>query len=202
MSASRGGRDTPDMAERASGTFRSGDALVMFDADLTIVSWNPAAEELTGVSAEEAVGRNCWEVLDGHDERGNLVCHSACATARLAREGWPVSGQCLLVNVREGKRRVEVSTVALNEGDRPLFLHLMVPRREAAPPRAPHPSLTPRQHEVLGLLADGVPAKTIAARLGLAEDTVRNHIRAILAAFGSHSQLEAVAKARRLYHLS
>jgi DNA-binding NarL/FixJ family response regulator len=51
---------------------------------------------------------------------------------------------------------------------------------------------------VLGLLAEGVPAKVIAARLGLAEATVRNHIRAILFELGTHSQLEAVAKARRL----
>ena len=46
------------------------------------------------------------------------------------------------------------------------------------------------------------PAKVIAARLGLAEDTVRNHIRAILMALGSHSQLEAVAKARVLQYLN
>jgi DNA-binding NarL/FixJ family response regulator len=51
---------------------------------------------------------------------------------------------------------------------------------------------------VLGLLADGVPAKLIAARLGVAEATVRNHIRAVLAALETHSQLEAIAKARRL----
>ena len=59
-------------------------------------------------------------------------------------------------------------------------------------------SLTSRQRQVLGLLADGVPAKVVAARLGLAEATVRNHIRAILAALDAHSQLEAVARARRL----
>lgn len=58
--------------------------------------------------------------------------------------------------------------------------------------------LTPRQQEVLGLLADGFPAKVIAARLGVAEATVRNHIRAILVALGTHSQLEAIAKARRM----
>jgi DNA-binding NarL/FixJ family response regulator len=58
--------------------------------------------------------------------------------------------------------------------------------------------LTPRQQQVLGLLADGVPAKVIATRLGVTEATVRNHIRAILAALETHSQLEAIAKARRL----
>jgi PAS domain S-box-containing protein len=201
MSPSAAGSETREMAERPSERFLSGDALFVFDADLTIVSWKPAAEELTGVSGEEAGGQNCWEVLGGHDERGNLVCHSGCATARLAREGWPVSHQCLLVNGREGKRRVDVSTLAMDDGDRPLFVHVLVPCSEAARPRAAASSLTPRQLEVLRLLANGDQAKVIAARLGLAEDTVRNHIRAILCALESHTQLEAVAKARRLQYL-
>jgi PAS domain S-box-containing protein len=180
-------------------TLRSGDALVAFDPDLTIVSWNQAAEELTGVSARAAVGRRCWEVLGGHDERGNLVCHPGCSTARLAREGWPVACQRLLIKVREGTRRVALSTVVVEEGDRPLFVHVMVPHAEA-PMRCAVPPvvLTPRQQQVLRLLADGVPAKVIASRLGVAEATVRNHIRAIFAALETHSQLEAIAKARRL----
>jgi PAS domain S-box-containing protein len=179
-------------------TLRSGDALFAFDADLRIVSWNRAAEELTGVSADTAVGRRCWEVLRGHDERGNLVCHPGCSTARLARERWPVACQALLVKARDGERRVAVSTVVVDEGDGPLFAHVMVPDRETPSPGAVPVVLTPRQQQVLRLLADGVPAKVIATRLGLAEATVRNHIRAILAALDTHSQLEAIAKARRL----
>jgi DNA-binding NarL/FixJ family response regulator len=94
--------------------------------------------------------------------------------------------------------RVEMATMAVDGGDRPLFLHVMLPRRATASPPAVPVSLTPRQRQVLALLADGVPAKVIATRLGLAEATVRNHIRAVLVALGTHSQLEAIAKARRL----
>ncbi len=47
------------------------------------------------------------------------------------------------------------------------------------------------------MLADGVPARTIASRLGLRESTARNHISALLHRLGAHSQLEAVAQARR-----
>jgi DNA-binding NarL/FixJ family response regulator len=47
-------------------------------------------------------------------------------------------------------------------------------------------------------LADGLPAKAIATRLGITEATVRNHIRALLLALGTHSQLEAIANARRM----
>jgi PAS domain S-box-containing protein len=59
------------------------------------------------------------------------------------------------------------------------------------------PRLTPRQHEVLTLLADGASTSQIAMSLGLAEETVRNHIRQLLRRLGVHSRLAAVAYARR-----
>ena len=186
------------MADRLATTFRSGDALIAFDADLTVVSWNEAAEELTGITAAAAVGRHCWEVLAGHDEHGNLVCHRDCSAARLAQEGWPVKCQRLSVRAREERRSVELSTVTLDDGENQLFLHVVLPVRGSSASQAAPAVLTPRQEQVLHLLAEGVPAKVIAARLGLSEATVRNHIRAILVALGTHSQLEAIAKARRL----
>lgn len=52
--------------------------------------------------------------------------------------------------------------------------------------------LTPRQLEVLRLLSEGLETHQIAERLGIAEETARNHIRALLRAIGVHSRLEAV----------
>lgn len=62
---------------------------------------------------------------------------------------------------------------------------------------AAEPSLTPRQHEVLALLAEGASTTEIASTLGLAEETVRNHVRQLLRRLGVHSRLAAVAYARR-----
>jgi DNA-binding NarL/FixJ family response regulator len=89
-----------------------------------------------------------------------------------------------------------VSTASVDDGERRLFLHVMLP----ADPQCSsvRNSLSARQKEVLELLAEGLPAKVIATRLGLTEATVRTHIHAILVELGTHSQLEAVAKARRL----
>lgn len=190
------------MPAGGSDEFRTGDPLLGFDRDLRVVYWNPAAERLTGRPAEEALGRYCWEMLGAVDDRGS-VCHADCSKARLAREGWPVPSGELLIRTHAGRRRVSVSTIAVHRGEQPVFLHLLrdgpEPPTEAVAPLelGPAPSLTTRQRQVLGLLAEGVPAKVIAARLGLAETTVRNHIRAILLELGAHSQLEAVAKARR-----
>jgi PAS domain S-box-containing protein len=183
--------------------FRSGDALFVFDDERTIVSWNRAAEELTGIAAAETVGKRCWDVVGGVDERGSLVCHPRCSGARLAAEGWPVHCQQLLVKTAAGTRRlVSVSTIAVRNGGRPLFVHLL---RNGAEVEADHDDeapeqgslLTARQLEVLALFDEGCSAKAIAQQLQIAESTVRNHIRAILLEFGCHSQLEALAVARR-----
>jgi PAS domain S-box-containing protein len=58
--------------------------------------------------------------------------------------------------------------------------------------------LTARQLEVLQLLGAGMGTEAIAARLGVSDDTVRNHIRALLRELGAHSRLEAVVEAYRL----
>jgi PAS domain S-box-containing protein len=184
------------MAGQPAASVRSGDALFAFGRDLIIVSWNAAAEELTGVSAEEAVGRPCWEVLGGHDARGNLVCHRGCSVARLARENWFARCQKVVLETPDEQRTVNVSTIALGDGEARNFLHVLVPHGERSS-RERH-LLTPRQREVLQLLGDGVTAKEIATDLGIVEATARNHIRAILVALGAHSQIEAIANARRL----
>jgi DNA-binding CsgD family transcriptional regulator len=56
--------------------------------------------------------------------------------------------------------------------------------------------LSPRQREILALLAQGVRAREIGLKLGLSELTVRNHISGVLHRLDCHSQLQAVARAR------
>jgi DNA-binding NarL/FixJ family response regulator len=58
--------------------------------------------------------------------------------------------------------------------------------------------LTPRQLEILDLMASGLVNKQIAQELWLSPATVRNHATAIFAALDAHSRLEAVAKGRKL----
>lgn len=58
-------------------------------------------------------------------------------------------------------------------------------------------TLTPREREVLALLAEARSADDIAAELGLSLNTVRNHIRAVLSKLHASSQLEAVITAQR-----
>jgi len=53
--------------------------------------------------------------------------------------------------------------------------------------------LTPREHEVLRMLALGLANKEIAARLDISEHTVKFHVAAILGKLGATSRTEAVA---------
>jgi len=65
------------------------------------------------------------------------------------------------------------------------------------PPRLVEP-LTPREHEVLVLVADGLRNREIANRLGISEHTVKFHLAAIFGKLGASSRTEVVRKAQRL----
>jgi len=178
----------------------SGAPLFTFDEAQRIRSWNRAAEELTGISSEAVVGRHCWAVLCGTDDRGAPICHPSCPHHRMLRARWPVAPTPMVIPTKDGVRRVHVAMVTLKGST--LFAAVLLdlqrmPGAGGPPQHAEDSSLTPRQRTVLTMLSHGRQAKSIAAELHLSEMTVRNHIRGILRALGCTSQLAAVAEARR-----
>jgi DNA-binding NarL/FixJ family response regulator len=58
--------------------------------------------------------------------------------------------------------------------------------------------LSPRQIEVLALVAEGCPNKEIRHRLGIAERTVRFHLTDVFATLGVQSRVQAVLRAQAL----
>ena len=58
--------------------------------------------------------------------------------------------------------------------------------------------LTPREHEVLVLVADGLRNRDVAARLGITEHTVKFHLAAIFGKLGVSSRTGAVRRALQL----
>ena len=58
--------------------------------------------------------------------------------------------------------------------------------------------LTPREAEVLLLLSEGLPNKTIADRLQVTEHTVKFHVNAIMGKLNAQSRTDAVMRATRL----
>jgi PAS domain S-box-containing protein len=92
---------------------------------------------------------------------------------------------------------VEINSVPIEEGGRIVGVFGMVPHREATAAPHPHPHLTPRQNQVLHLLAHGRSTAQIAEELHLSVDTVRNHVRRMFRALDVHSRVEALAVAHR-----
>ena len=64
-------------------------------------------------------------------------------------------------------------------------------------PTEPLPHLTPRERQVLELLAADLPVAVISARLGLAPKTVANHASVVFAKLHVAGRAEAVERARR-----
>jgi DNA-binding NarL/FixJ family response regulator len=58
--------------------------------------------------------------------------------------------------------------------------------------------LTPREHEILRLLAEGLDNRGIATRLGIGYVTVRSHLRNLSSKLNAHSKLEVLARAAEL----
>lgn len=57
--------------------------------------------------------------------------------------------------------------------------------------------LTPRQRDILLLLADGLPNKAISRKIGLSEDTVKTHLRALFQELDVHTRTACVSAARQ-----
>jgi DNA-binding NarL/FixJ family response regulator len=53
--------------------------------------------------------------------------------------------------------------------------------------------LSPREHEILGLLSEGLSGQAIAEQLFLSPETVRTHVRNATAKLGARTRVEAVA---------
>lgn len=56
----------------------AGDAACAINHKKRVVYWNPAAEKLLGISAEEAAGQPCWKLLQGKTLAGKPFCGAQC----------------------------------------------------------------------------------------------------------------------------
>jgi DNA-binding NarL/FixJ family response regulator len=78
-----------------------------------------------------------------------------------------------------------------------IFADSLLSKRGSNPEQLAEP-LTPRELEVLQLLALGSPNKSIAFQMRISEHTVKFHVNSIMSKLGAQSRTEAVSRGTRL----
>ena len=162
------------------------------DRDMTIRWLNRASREEIG----DRVGERFTDVL----EPGSIPAASQAFAQKIVGNV-AATEYDVTIRKRDGTLvRAEISSVPVR-GDQAIAgvfgfatIDEEVPATRAADGDV---SLTPRQAQVLHLLARGYSTEQMADELGIAQDTIRNHIRAILRRLGVHSRLEAVIEAHQ-----
>ena len=88
------------------------DGVFTVDLDWRITSFNRAAELITGIGKEEALGRQCWEVF-----RAN-ICERQCALRHTIETGKRIANQSIYIVASDGNRiPVSISTAMLKDED-------------------------------------------------------------------------------------
>lgn len=88
------------------------DGVFTVDSDLKITSFNRAAEKITGINKEEALGRHCWEVFRAS------ICGEHCALKETMQTGQQIVNQSIfIVNLEGGRVPISISTALLKDGN-------------------------------------------------------------------------------------
>jgi len=190
-----------------------------------ICSWSGAAERLFGYPASEVLHRNIDEVLKAQDALGTsaLAGGSEAATRRWDGTSGGIPNFDLEVRTRSGSRIwVNVSTIIFDNQrtGRRLYVRLArdVDQRRRNEERfygmvevarqlvslagdpsshAPVEPLSEQERRILKLFAEGRNSATIARRLSISAQTLRNHLHHINRKLRTHNRLEAVTHAQR-----
>lgn len=202
----------------------TGDPAFAVDGEGRIVAWNDGAVTLFGLSEEDALGRICGVVLQGHDTCGP-VCSPDCSIFQAARMRRPMGNFDLQVATVKGREWCNVSVMIAGEstGEDYYAVHVLrsidlrkklemavhdvirkelttADERTISPPTSPrapirNAPLTDREIEILRLLSGGNTTAFIADALNISRTTVNNHIQHILHKLDAHTRLEAVRRA-------
>lgn len=178
-----------DIAGQVSGGQSLDDELHVFQPDVLVfdLGWEP---EEALISLEELS-------LDAHDDDLGVV--ALAPDEESAAAAWSAGARGLLPRTTSGERLV-VAIEAVAQGLAVIEMELLTFGWPAGSSEEPAlvEELTPRELEVLQLLAEGLANKAIAQRLSISEHTVKFHVNAIMSKLGAQSRTAAVVRATRL----
>lgn len=181
-------------------------AVIATDADGVVITWNARAEALYGWTRAEALGRHVSEltVPDGDQKVAEEIMASLQrgepwqGSFRLRRK----DGSVFTAFVKDSPildnedHLVGIVGVSIEIGDPELgaAVRSLIGDGNHNHGRRTR-TLSPREREVLGLLARGLTGEQIAERLVLSPETVRTHIRNAREKLGASTRVEAVTMA-------
>jgi diguanylate cyclase (GGDEF)-like protein/PAS domain S-box-containing protein len=94
------------------------DGIYSVDRERRIISWNKAAEKITGYSAEEMLGSYCSDNLLNHiDSQGNPLCVSDCPMFATMTDGDEREAEVMLRHKNGHRVPVSVKTIPARKGD-------------------------------------------------------------------------------------
>jgi PAS domain S-box-containing protein len=86
------------------------DGVFTVDVKQKVTSFNRAAQEITGIRREEAIGRHCWEVFRAS------ICEGQCSLRQTMETGESIVNQAIFILNSEGERiPVSISTALLKD---------------------------------------------------------------------------------------
>lgn len=180
------------------------------EADVTVVG---EAGEATGAAEAILASGATVAVLDGRlpdgsgidvcrdvkSERPDLGCliltsyddDEAVLAAVLAGANGYLLKEVRATGLIAAIRRVSQGETLLD----PALVEGAMARATTTPARSPLDALTPREHEILALIAEGLSNREIGGRLFLAEKTVKNYVSGILSKLGMQRRTQAAVLA-------
>jgi PAS domain S-box-containing protein len=179
-------------------------AVIATDAEGVVTTWNSRAETLYGWSREEALGRHINDLTVPEQSRDTA---EEILAALVRGKPWQGSfklrrkdGSTFTAFVKDTPiladgGLVGVVGISIEIGDPELgnAVRAVVDGR-GSDGRRPR-TLSPREREVLAMLARGLTGEQIAARLVLSPETIRTHIRNAREKLGASTRVEAVTMA-------
>jgi DNA-binding NarL/FixJ family response regulator len=151
-----------------------------FQPDVTLMDLR-----LPGLSGIEAI----TNILEKFSAARIIVLSAIAATENVFRAFQAGARSYFLKDVK-GRELVDAIR-AVHAGQRPLPKEIASCLAE----RIPCPELSPRELEILKMIAHGETNKEIAARLGISEGTVRVHASNVFSKLGCSDRAQAVAVA-------
>ena len=167
----------------------------LHDLNGRFVHMNAAAERASGKSNAEMLGRDITYLLP--DEVHEIVL---AHFRRSVERGEPNDFETAFIDASGQLRGVRAQHLPLREGDTIVGVLILAfdVRRQPSELVRVRPRLTPRQRQILELIASGLSTAEVARELTLSTETVRNHLRNASTELRAHTRVEAIATAQRL----